>query len=540
LKLPHLAKILFVSAALYGCDGNNSSNNSGTGLLPGITDATFSGTVSTTQALAENTVYLKTPQGAVQSLELDETGQFSLSDGTLSDRYLMRVDLGNNNYLYSIAHLTLETGNRQNIHSYSDLTARSWFADQGQDIDFIFSNDASIENFPEADEYLSIDSNIQSIVSDVLQVYGLTEVNLSSASYEATDIGIDRFLNENQVVIRGLRATILVNDPQTNMQSVAVNQVALANFGATDVIPPQQPLGLRANGTGDNEVVLAWAASTDNIAIASYEIYRDDELIDHTPFPLYRDSDLAADTDYSYSIVARDEAGNSSEASVTAIGRVLDTADIEAPATPSLATLQGNTQEIQIFWLHSDLADVARFEVTRTSDEDGILIREVTSSQITDITVASGTEYCYDIVAIDASGNRSESNQTSCITTSGVVIEDIENNTIPATITMAQASISGTEGTTISLFVERSGDPVGEISVDYRFMAGTATSDIDYIGTDGTLVWSDGDEIARRIFIDLLNDNNAEERETLSVVLSNSSANAVVGQASTLVTIVDN
>jgi len=105
---------------------------------------------------------------------------------------------------------------------------------------------------------------------------------------------------------------------------------------------------------------------------------------------------------------------------------------------------------------------------------------------------------------------------------------------------MAQASLSGTEGTTISLFVERSGDPVGEISVDYRFMAGTATSDIDYIGTDGTLVWSDGDAIARRIFIDLLNDNNVEERETLSIVLSNSSANAVVGQASTLVTIVDN
>jgi len=346
LKLQHLAKILFVSAALYACDGNNNNNNSGTSLLPGITDSTFSGTVSTTQALAENTVYLKTPQGAVQSLDLDETGQFSLNDDALSDRYLMRVDLGNNNYLYSIAHLTLETGNRQNIHSYSDLTVRSWFADQGQDIDFIFSNDAGIENFPEADEYLSIDSNIQSIVSDVLQVYGLTEVNLSSASYEATDIGIDRFLNENQVVIRGLRATILVNDPQTNMQSVAVNQVALANFGATDVIPPQQPLGLRANGTGDNEVVLAWATSTDNIAIASYEIYRDDELIGHTPFPLYRDSNLAADTDYSYSVVARDEADNSSEASVAAIGRVLDTADLEPPATPSLATLQGNTQGI--------------------------------------------------------------------------------------------------------------------------------------------------------------------------------------------------
>ena len=536
-----LASIILASTVLYGCNSDSAGDTDLTdtdSLVPA--NAAFSGTVSTAKGLAETTVFLKTPQGETQSVELDDTGQFFLPAGTADASYLMRANLGNGNFLYSIAHLSLESGNRQNIHSYTDLAARSWFADQGQDINFAFTSGAGIENFPGAEEFQIIDNNIQSIVSDVLEVYDLADVNLSGASYEASDTGIDRFLNENKVIIDNNRATIVVNDPQTFMQATAVNQVALqTTFGVTDISPPQLPLGLRANGTGTNEIVLAWDTSTDNIGIASYEIYRDEELIGHTPFPIFRDSELEADTEYNYFIVAVDEAGNASEPSVTAIAHVLDSPDIEPPDVPSTVNREANTQEVRLFWSHSDLADVVRFEVTRTS-VDGILIREVTSSRITDLIVASGTEYCYQIVAIDASDNRSESNQQSCITTSGATFEAEEDTAIPVTISMAQDSITGSEGTTVSAFVERIGDPVGEVSIDYTFMAGSATADLDYLGTDGTLVWSDGDVIAKRIFIELLADDIVEENETLSVVLNNSSTNAVVTRASTLVTIVDN
>jgi len=518
-----LASTLLLCTTLYGCNGDSGGDTDLTNtdsLVPA--NAAFSGTVSTAKGLAEPTVFLKTPQGETQSVELDNTGQFFLPEGAADESYLMRANLGNGNFLYSIAHLSLESGNRQNIHSYTDLAARSWFADQGQDINFAFTNGAGIENFPEAEEFQ------------------MADVNLSSASYEASDTGVDRFLNENKVIIDNNRATIVVNDPQTFMQATAVNQVALqTTFGVTDTSPPQLPLGLRANGTGTNEIVLAWDTSTDNIGIASYEIYRDEELIGHTPFPIFRDSELEADTQYNYFVVAVDEAGNSSEPSVTEIASVLDSPDIEPPDVPSTVNREANTQEVRLFWSHSDLADVVRFEVTRTS-VDGILIREVTSARITDLIVASGTEYCYQIVAIDASDNRSESNQQSCITTSGATFETEEDAAIPVTVRMAQDSITGTEGTTVSAFVERIGDPVGEVSIDYTFTAGSATADLDYLGTDGTLVWSDGDVIAKRIFIELLADEIVEENETLSVILNNTSTNAVVTRASTLVTIVDN
>jgi len=299
---------------------------------------------------------------------------------------------------------------------------------------------------------------------------------------------------------------------------------------------------VRALGAGsidDNGViVLAWTTATDNIGVATYEVFRDDILIGHTPFPLYRDTTVKQDSDYTYTVVTVDESGNRSTPSIAVTGRSLLTPDTEAPAIPSSSTLSAITDSADVFWSHSNLFDLARFEVTRTGG-DGILVREVTSPELSDITVASGTEYCYSIVAVDASANRSEPNPTSCITTSGSAVELQETINIPATIEMAQESIAGSEGTTISAFVNRLGEANGEISIDYVFTPGTASAEEDYIASDGTLVWSDGDITARQIDLQLQTDGLTEGPETLSVVLTNTSSNAVIANSTTSITIID-
>ena len=167
------------------------------------------------------------------------------------------------------------------------------------------------------------------------------------------------------------------------------------------------------------------------------------------------------------------------------------------------------------------------------------MVREVTSPDLSDITVASGTEYCYSIVAVDASSNRSEPNPTACITTSGSAVALQETINIPATVEMAQESVAGSEGTTISAFVNRLGDASGEISIDYVFNPGTASAEEDYIASDGTLVWTDGDITARQIEIQLQTDGITEGSETLSVVLTNTSSNAVIANPTTSITIID-
>lgn len=530
---------LLATVFVSGCGGNGDTSTP-------APQFAFSGTVSTSRGIAEQTITLKSSDGDVTEIAVDDLGRYSIADIQTGTRYLMRANLGNNNYLYSIAHLPDATANKQNIHSYTDLVARTWFADQGLDINSVFASAAGIENFPSLESINAIDANVQAIVSDALEVYGLSDIVLSKASFDATDTGIDRFLNENPVIIRNHRATIIVNDPQTNLQAVAVDRVRLqTTFGDTDITPPTQTQNVRAlgansssDGSENNGIVLVWTTASDNIGVATYEIFRDGELIGHTPFPLYRDNAVAPGTDYSYTVVTRDESNNRSIPSVAATGMSLSASDNTAPDTPSSATLNASTDSTDVFWSYSNLSDLARFEVTRTGG-DGILVREVTSSELSDITVAPGTEYCYTIVAVDASGNRSEPNPRSCITTSGAAVDTVEQVSAPATVEMAQESVSGMEGSTISAFVNRLGDTTGAISIDYVVTPGTAIPEQDYIAPDGALVWSDGDITAKQIDIELLTDGVIEGSETMSVVLINSSSNAVITNATTSVTVID-
>lgn len=530
---------LLATVFVSGCGGNGDTSTP-------APQFAFSGTVSTSRGIAEQTITLKSSDGDVTEIAVDDLGRYSIADIQTGNRYLMRANLGNNNYLYSIAHLPDATANKQNIHSYTDLVARTWFADQGLDINSVFASAAGIENFPSLESINAIDANVQAIVSDALEVYGLSDIVLSKASFDATDTGIDRFLNENPVIIRNDRATIIVNDPQTNLQAVAVDRVRLqTTFGDTDITPPTQTQNVRAlgansssDGSENNGIVLVWTTASDNIGVATYEIFRDGELIGHTPFPLYRDNAVAPGTDYAYTVVTRDESNNRSIPSVAATGRSLSASDNTAPDTPSSATLNASTDSTDVFWSYSNLSDLARFEVTRTGG-DGILVREVTSSELSDITVAPGTEYCYTIVAVDASGNRSEPNPRSCITTSGAAVDTVEQVSAPATVEMAQESVSGMEGSTISAFVNRLGDTTGAISIDYVVTPGTAIPEQDYIAPDGALVWSDGDITAKQIDIELLTDGVIEGSETMSVVLINSSSNAVITNATTSVTVID-
>ena len=212
--------------------------------------------------------------------------------------------------------------------------------------------------------------------------------------------------------------------------------------------------------------------------------------------------------------------------------------DTTPPAIPSSATLIGNTDSIDVFWTHSDISDLARFEVTRTGG-DGILVREVTTARLSDIVVASGTEYCYTIVAVDASGNRSDINPRACMTTSGSAVNTQSTTLLPTVIEMAQTSISGSEGSVVSAFVNRLGNGIGEVSIDYTVMPGTATPEDDYFALNGTLFWPNGDIVARQIDISLIPDGIVEEAETLTVVLTSSSTDVVVTNAVTTVTIID-
>lgn len=87
------------------------------------------------------------------------------------------------------------------------------------------------------------------------------------------------------------------------------------NGGPVDTTPPTVPSGLRATGTTSNSVTLAWNASTDNVGVAGYDVYRGTTRVGTPTGTTFTDTGLAASTSYTYTVRARDAAGNTSAAS---------------------------------------------------------------------------------------------------------------------------------------------------------------------------------------------------------------------------------
>ncbi len=82
-----------------------------------------------------------------------------------------------------------------------------------------------------------------------------------------------------------------------------------------DTQPPGVPIGLTA--TADPvalSVTVRWTPPTDNKGVVSYRVYRDGSLAGTSTEPTFTDPDRAHKTEYKYSVVALDAAGNLSTA----------------------------------------------------------------------------------------------------------------------------------------------------------------------------------------------------------------------------------
>ena len=79
-----------------------------------------------------------------------------------------------------------------------------------------------------------------------------------------------------------------------------------------DTAAPSQPGGLAASATGPTSVNLSWTASTDNVGVTGYRVYRGGSLLTTTTATTYADATAAAATSYTYEVEAFDAAGNAS------------------------------------------------------------------------------------------------------------------------------------------------------------------------------------------------------------------------------------
>lgn len=101
--------------------------------------------------------------------------------------------------------------------------------------------------------------------------------------------------------------------------------------GTSDTQAPSVPSGLNAAAASSSQINLSWSASTDNVGVAGYKLYRAGSLIAQTSSTSYSNTGLSASTQYCYNVAAYDSAGNTSSQSS------------QACATTSAASSGGGT-----------------------------------------------------------------------------------------------------------------------------------------------------------------------------------------------------
>ena len=187
--------------------------------------------------------------------------------------------------------------------------------------------------------------------------------------------------------------------------------------GGGDTTPPSVPSNVAVTGTTWSSASLSWSASTDNVGVSGYRIYRGGTQVGTSTTTSFTDTGLNASTAYSYTVAAYDAAGNVSSPSsaVTATTQSGGGGDTTPPSVPSNLAVTGTTSSsASLSWSAStDNVGVAGYRIYR----GGTQVGTSTTTSFTNTGLAASTAYSYTVAAYDAAGNVSSPSAAVTATT---------------------------------------------------------------------------------------------------------------------------
>lgn len=248
--------------------------------------------------------------------------------------------------------------------------------------------------------------------------------------------------------------------------------------GSVDTTAPTAPTDLSATAVSEGQIDLSWTASTDNVGVDYYKIYRDGTEIGSTTETSYSDTGFtpAANTTYCYTVKAYDAAGNVSDASNEECTTTIDTTPPNGLGD-LVATAVSNSQ-IDLSWTASiDNVGVTGYKIYR----DGVEIGSTSETSYSDTGLAFNTFHCYTGKAYDAAGNMSGEGNEECATTN-VGYDGIKWKYDTGNVIYYSSPAIASDGTIY----------VGDVG------SGTITMGLYAINADGTLKWKH--EISNPVF----------------------------------------
>ena len=191
--------------------------------------------------------------------------------------------------------------------------------------------------------------------------------------------------------------------------------VNLGGSGA-DTQAPSNPTSLATTNITQTTVDLSWNASTDNVGVTGYDVYQGAANIGTVTGTSAQITGLSASTAYTFSVRARDAAGNISGASNTVNITTSASPDTQAPSNPTnlVASNVAETTADLSWSASTDNVAVTGYDVYQGAANIGTVTG--TSAQISGLTAS--TSYTFSVRARDAAGNVSGASNTVNVTTS--------------------------------------------------------------------------------------------------------------------------
>jgi chitodextrinase len=182
-----------------------------------------------------------------------------------------------------------------------------------------------------------------------------------------------------------------------------------------DTTPPSVPMNLSATAVSSSAINLTWTASTDNVGVTGYKIFRGGVQVGTSATNSYSDSGLTASTQYTYTVSAYDAAGNNSAQSSSASATTQAGADTTPPSVPTnLAATEVSSSAINLTWTAStDNVGVTGYKIFR----GGTQVGTSATNSYSDSGLTASTQYTYTVSAYDAAGNNSAQSTSASATT---------------------------------------------------------------------------------------------------------------------------
>ncbi len=183
---------------------------------------------------------------------------------------------------------------------------------------------------------------IKIYVDGVLDNSGSSNGNIASSAGGNLLFGYESWMGSNDYKLDGL-----IDDVRIYNRAFSAAEIqALYNTGTLDTQAPLIPANLTAIAVSSSQINLSWTASTDNVRVIGYRIYRGGTQVGTSATNSYSNTGLSPSTTYTYTVAAYDTAGNasaqSSSASATTQAVPTLTLSVSLSANPKSGTVPLN------------------------------------------------------------------------------------------------------------------------------------------------------------------------------------------------------